>query len=183
MPSCISTEPASVKRKNLKAENQEHGDQDALEENIEDEEIEGAEHADHEGLEDQKGDHVLLHPHLDRVPAGQDADRRQQSRQEHEGHRDAVHAEAIGDAEFGDPIGLLDELERRGSALEAKPDEQRQHEGRQRGPERHHAGVARHVLGLAADDQDKRRAHQGHEGNQAQQGRVAHRHRLTPDRQ
>ena len=33
------------------------------------------------------------------VPAGQDADRRQQGRQQHEQHRDAVDAHVVGDAE------------------------------------------------------------------------------------
>src|SRR3546814_5582929 len=62
------------------------------------------------GFQDQEGDHVFLHPGLDRLPARQHADRRQQCRQQDEEQRYAVDAEVIGDAEGGQPFDLLDEL-------------------------------------------------------------------------
>ena len=43
-------------------------------------------------------------------PARQDADQRQQRRQQHEEQRDAVDAQVVADVEAGDPVELLDEL-------------------------------------------------------------------------
>jgi len=62
------------------ADDQEHRDQHALEEDVEQREVERAEHADHEGLEHEERDHVFLDPGLDGLPARQHADRRQQGR-------------------------------------------------------------------------------------------------------
>ena len=54
----------------------------ALEEQVEDHEIKGTEHADHHGFHDQEGDHVLLDARRDRFPTGEDAERREQRSQE-----------------------------------------------------------------------------------------------------
>ena len=51
------------------ADDQEHRDQAALEEQVEQHQVERAEHADHQRLEHQEGDHVLLDPRLDRLPS------------------------------------------------------------------------------------------------------------------
>ena len=52
------------------ADDQEHRDQAAFEQHIEQHQIEGAEHADHHGFQHQEGDHVFGDAVLDRFPAG-----------------------------------------------------------------------------------------------------------------
>ena len=157
------------------ADDQEHRDQHALEEDIEQREVERAEHADHEGLEDQEGDHVLLDAHMDRFPARQDADRRQQGRQQDEEQRDAVDAHVVADAERRHPVHLLLELEARLGGVEARPQQQRDQEGDARGDERNAAAVALHRLLRPVDDQAEERAHQGQEGDQRKDGPARHR--------
>ena len=80
-------------------------------------------------LQDQEGDHVFLDADMDRVPARQDADRRQQRRQQDEEQRDAVDAHVVADAERRQPVHLLDELEARLGRVEARPQQQRDQEG------------------------------------------------------
>jgi hypothetical protein len=79
------------------ADNQEHRDQDAFEEDVKHHHVEGAEHADHQRFQDQEGDHVFLHPVGDRLPTGKHADRRQQCGQQHEQHGNAVDAHVVGE--------------------------------------------------------------------------------------
>ncbi len=49
------------------ADDQVHRDQDDLPEDVEEEQVQGHEDADHADLEDEEGDHVALHPVLDRA--------------------------------------------------------------------------------------------------------------------
>ena len=93
----------------------------------------------------------------------------------------AVDAEPVDDAELGDPVGLFDELELGGAALEAEPDEERQHEGDERGPKRHETRVARHDLLVVAvhEGEDQQGTHKGYEDRQAQEGCIGHRRPLT----
>jgi hypothetical protein len=51
------------------ADDEEHRDQTALEEQIEQHQVERGEGADHQRFQDQEGDHVGLHAALDRRPA------------------------------------------------------------------------------------------------------------------
>jgi hypothetical protein len=67
----------------------------AFEEHVEQHHIERAEHADHQRLEDQEGDHVFLDALLHRLPARQDAQRHQEGRQDDEQHRNAVDAHVV----------------------------------------------------------------------------------------
>ena len=156
------------------ADDQEHRDQHALEEHVEEHEIQGAEGADHEGLEHQEGDHVFLDPDLDRFPGREDADRGQQRREQDEEHGDAVDTHVVADAEGGDPIRLLDELEIGRAAVEAEPERQRQQEGDERGPECEIAGVAGDGRRLAAQHEDQRAADQGQEGDEGEDRPAAH---------
>ena len=93
------------------ADNQEHRDQDRLEEDVERDEIERAEHADHHRFQHQEGDHIFLHPDMDGVPARANADRRQQGRQQHEEHGNPVHAHVVVDLVLRHPRRLLHKLE------------------------------------------------------------------------
>ena len=153
----------------------EHRDQHALEEHVEGHEIEGAEGADQERLEHQEGDHVLLDPGPDRRPAGQHADRDEQGGQQHEQHGDTVDAHVIADVELGHPRRLLLELEGGRRGVEIDPDEERQGEGDERGPERDAAGVLGHHFRLAPDHHDEGRARQRQERDEAQDGPTFHR--------
>jgi hypothetical protein len=157
------------------ADDQEHRDQHRLVEHVEQYEIERAEHADHQRLEHQEGNHVLLDPGLDRAPATDHAERREQRREQDEQNRDAVDPHVVGDVETGQPVGLLDELELGRAAVEVEPQEQRQQEGDQRGPERH---VARRRRGLlrcaAAERQDDARAEQRQKGHHREDWKIAH---------
>ena len=122
------------------ADDEEHRDQAALEEQIEQHEVEAREHADHQRLEHEEGDHIFLHPRRDRLPARQDAERHQQRGEEHEGQGDAVDAHM--EVDRPEPGALLDELELRRGGIEVAPQQQRQREGDERGPQRDEAGVA-----------------------------------------
>ena len=95
------------------ADDQEHRHQHALEEHIEQDEVEGAENADHHRLEDEKGDHVLAHLGVHVGPAGGDAEHGQEGRQQHEEQRDAVDPHVVVDRKAADldPARVLDELE------------------------------------------------------------------------
>ena len=67
------------------ADDQEHRNEAALEEQIEEHQIERREGADHQRFENEEGDHVFLHARLSRGPACENADRHQRSRQDYEG--------------------------------------------------------------------------------------------------
>ncbi len=105
-------------------DDQVHRDEHDLPEDVEQEGVEGEEHADHPDLEDEERDHVFLDPDLDRPEAREQGDPRQGRGQDDQRHRQAVGAQLVLDAEVGDPGHVLDELEA-GAAREVA-DEHRQ---------------------------------------------------------
>ena len=115
------------------ADDQEHRDQAAFEEQIEQHQVERAEGADHQRLEHEERDHVGLHPALDRGPARQDRDRHQRGGKDHERQRNAVDAHGIVDG-AAEPRPLFQELEIGRSRIEAPDQDQRDRERDQRGP-------------------------------------------------
>ena len=92
----------------------------ALEEQIEQHEIERAEHADHQALKHEKGDHIFTHARRDRFPRGRDTERHQECRQHDERKRHAVNAKLVGKP-LPKPGFLLDKLEARVADVEAAP--------------------------------------------------------------
>ena len=90
------------------ADDQEHRHQSAFEEDVEEEQVQRREDADDQGLQHQEGDHVFHDARLDRLPAGHDADRHQEGRQQDEQDRDPVHAQVITGA--GEPGVVFNEL-------------------------------------------------------------------------
>ena len=154
-------------------DDQEHRDQAALEEQIEQHEIERAEGADHQRFQQQERHHVFAHPHRHRFPARQDAERHQGGGQDHERQRNAVDAHVIGDA-AGEPRRLLDELEIRLRRVEAPDQDQRHREGDQRGPQRDPARIAAGGFVVAAADIDQQRADQRQEGDDGENGPGCH---------
>ncbi len=156
------------------ADDQIHRDQDRLEEQVEQHGVQGHEHADHHRVHDQKGDHVLLHPGVHRVPGADDDDQGQQRREQDEPDRDPVDAEMVGDAEAGEPGRLLDQLEPGLGGIEIAPDGERQQEGQQRRPEGDRPAVAGDDLLVAAKDDDPHHTHQRQEGDEREQRPVRH---------
>ena len=154
------------------ADDQEHRDQAAFEEQIEQHQIERAEGADHQRLEHQEGDHVGLHPALDRGPARQDRDRHQRGGEDHERQRNAVDAHRIVDG-AAEPRPLFQELEIGRSRIEAPDQDQRDRKRDQRGPERHPAGVARAVF-IVAQEGDEERAGDRQEGDDGEDRPAGH---------
>ncbi len=156
------------------ADDEVHRHQHDFPEDVEQEEVQGQEDAQHAHFEDEEGDHVLLHPLLDGPEAGQDADPRQERRQHHQQQADAIHAELELDAEGGHPGGRGDEAEPAGvrrRAVETGHQEEREGEAHQRrgqgeAADEHHA-VARH-------DGDEQRAGQRTEDDQGQQRQAVH---------
>ena len=85
------------------ADEQGHGDQHRFPEDEEEDEVEGAEHADHRRLHDQQADHELLDARLDVAPGGQHAQRHDQGRQQHQQQADAINADGVVDAQGRNP--------------------------------------------------------------------------------
>ena len=85
---------------------QRHRDQHDLPEDVEDEEIERHEHAEHAGFEQQQRDVILARPAIDGVPRPDDGDHREQRGQPDQDDRDPVDAHEVGDAEVRQPVDL-----------------------------------------------------------------------------
>jgi hypothetical protein len=154
------------------ADDQVHRDQDQLPEDVEEEEVEGDEDADHADFEDQEGDHVLLHADLDRPEAGEDADPAQRRRQGDHQHAQAVDAQLVLDAERRDPVDRFLELEAGLAAGEDREQDQGQEPGRQCRAEGRPPDEIEIVRGQHCDDQ---RAQERQEGDQAQDRQAGHR--------
>ncbi len=155
-------------------DDEEHRDQTAFEEHIEEDEIERGEHADHQRLQQQERDHVFGDARLDGFPAGQDAEGHEARREHDEQHGDAVHAHVIADAE-AEPVGALLELEGSGRAVKIAPDVNRQCELDDSRDQRHPAGGVCRPGRVAARQKNDQRADGGQEGDDAEDRQVAHR--------
>ncbi|GCC48686.1 hypothetical protein chiPu_0032850, partial [Chiloscyllium punctatum] len=129
------------------ADDQEHRNQAALEEQIEQHEIERREGADHQRFQDQERHHVFADALRHRLPARDDAERHDRGGQDDQRQRDAVDPHVVGDA-GRKPGRLLDELEVGRGRVEPRHQDQRHREGDQRGPQRDPARRA--VGGLVA---------------------------------
>ena len=149
------------------ADDQEHRDQASLEEQVKEDQIERAEHAEHQRLKHQEGDQVFLDP-VGHLPARQDGDRHQDGGQDHEQDRDAVDAHLV--MQPADPGALLDELEAGVARIEAEQHDQRQQEGDGGHDQRQALGVQALGLAVAAQEDEKHhRADQRQEGDEREQ--------------
>ena len=158
-------------------DDEEHRYQAALEEQIEQHEIERGEDADHQRLEHEESDHVLLHALGDRQPARQDAERHEVSGEQHKRQGNAVDAHV--EADRPEPRPELDELKLGGERIEVAQQDQRQRESDERSPQRDEAGVAEGALVPAAQETDEQRAQQRQERD-GRQDRPAIAHGLSP---
>ena len=116
------------------ADDEVHRDQHTFEEDVEDHEIQRAEHADHHGFQHQEGEHEFAHPGLDAFPAGEDAERGERGGEQDEEDGNPVHAHFIGDADRRQPVDALDKLEAGAGGVEPHPEQQREREDDQAGP-------------------------------------------------
>ncbi len=133
-------------------DDQEHRDQLAFEEQVEDDQVERAEDADHQRLEHQERDHVLEHAVLDRRPAGRDAERQEEGGQQDEQDREAVDPHAV--AEAGEPGLVLDHLEAGLVRIEIRDHHDREREGGHRRDQRDPArGAVQRLLLVRAAEQ------------------------------
>ncbi len=85
------------------ADDDEHRDQGRLEEHVEQQRVERAEHAVHEAREEQERGHVLRHALLDHLPARDHHQHGGEAVEQDEQQRDAVDAEVVVDVEGLDP--------------------------------------------------------------------------------
>ena len=103
------------------ADQEVHRHQHRVPEDVEEEQIERDEDADHRALEQQQEDAerpgLLAH----RLPRAEQRERRQEAGEDDEQQADAVDADGILDAERRDPGVALDELEVAGAGVEAAP--------------------------------------------------------------
>ena len=156
------------------ADDQEHRDQLALEEDVEHHEVKGAEDTDDQRLHDQESDHELAHARRDRLPRSEDADRDQERGEDQEEDRDPVHAQVVADVVLGQPRHQLDELEFGRRGVEIGDEHDREREGDHRSPERHVTGIGRDLPFVAPDQQDEENSDQRQERDGGQDRPVGH---------
>ena len=146
------------------ADHQEHRDQHGLEEHVEQQAVEGAEHAHHQAFHHQEGGHVLVHVFLDHFPGGQHHQRPEECRQQDQRNREAVYTKVVVDVEGGNPRVEFFELHRRGRRIEAHV---KQHRNRQRGHGNNQRSHARKRSALLA------KRHDSHAAENRQPGKYA----------
>jgi hypothetical protein len=105
--------------------------QHQLPENVEQEEVEREENAQHAGLQQHEHRVVFLHALLNRRPGAEHRDEAHQRGQHHQQHADAVHTNVVAHAERGNPTDLFFELISRRALLEPRHQRQRDQEGRE----------------------------------------------------
>ena len=103
------------------ADNQEHRDQTGLEEQVEQHQIKGDKHPQHQGFQQQKRDHVFLDPGLN-IPTGGDGQRHQKRGQHDEQHRNAINPQLVFQPQY--PVAFFDKLKPGVGGI--KPGEQEQ---------------------------------------------------------
>ena len=112
-----------------------HRDEHHFPEDVEEEQVERGEGADHAGLEDEQRDDELAHLLVDREPRARDDDGHEERGEQDEPQRDAVDAQVKAHAQRLDPRDVHDVGEAGGvEAEQAEGDEERERRQRERGP-------------------------------------------------
>ena len=88
-----------------------HRDEDDVPEDVEQEQIERQEHADHRRFQQQHENRELLHALVNAFPRRQQGDGREERREHHQHQADAVEAQVVVDAKRRNPGVAFDELE------------------------------------------------------------------------
>ena len=107
-------------------DNDEHRNQTGLKEDVEDDEIERAEHTNHERLQHQEGNDIFGQAVLDRANAGNQGNWRQQRCQQDQQDRHAVHAHLVLNAL--EPVHFFDQLVPTGRLIETQEHHDRDQE-------------------------------------------------------
>ena len=145
------------------ADQEVHRDQHGLEEHVEQQHVQRDHRDQHHRLDGQRQRDVGVHAAgalAAVVPAGHQQQRNQHRGQQHQHHRDAVHAEGVTGAERRYPPMAFDELVSGAAGLEADRDDdrhrQRQHADDQAGP----LGELSQPRGQQDDQHGTRQRHQ-----------------------
>jgi len=147
------------------ADDEVHRHQHQFPEDVEQEEVERDEDADHARLEQQEHRVVFLHAFLNGVPRAEHGEEAHQRGEQQQQQADAVDADVVAGAKRGDPIGAFHELE----TGQVAPEMRGQGKGDEEAGERHH--VSPHtdqVFVMRRQKQQDRQAHDGRPQNQAQ---------------
>ena len=113
-----------------------HRDQHRFKEDVEQHQIQRQEHAEHHGLQQHERHHIFAHTLLDRLPARQNTDRRQQRGEKDKENGNPVDAHLVGDVETGQPVMLFNKLEFGRGFVKAHIHVNREHECRKRDDKR-----------------------------------------------
>ena len=146
------------------ADDEHHRDERQLEEDVEEEEVERGEDAEHAGFQQQDQRVVALVRLPDVRPRREDDDGPQQRREQQEQHVQPVHADVVVDIHARQPAHELAELRRRRSRdgrVEAEPEAEGENEGQRRDPERDPPDGVR-----ARHEHHRQRAERGQEDDQ-----------------
>ena len=158
------------------ADDEIHRHQHDFPENVEEEEVERHEDAQHAGLEQHEHDVVFAHALLNGRPGGKHGNKAQHGSQHNQQEADAVDAQVEAGADGRNPFLVDFELET-GRFL-VKPKDQRQ--GNQETGQHDAVGPPAHqVLASAGNQQQYRRAHQGRKQNPIQDVFRRRNHHLT----
>ncbi len=143
-------------------DDQEHRNEASFEEHVEHDQVQRAEDADHQRFQNEEGNHVFLYPLLHAVPGGQDAERHQEGREDHEEDGNTVNAHAVADV-ASKPFPVFHELEAGIGVVEIAPDEQRQKEGHRGGHKSDHPDVLLAALVIPRNQENEEHAQQRQE--------------------
>ena len=180
--SSIKTEPVSVNRKEFDrgenalfpapyADDEVHRQQYGLEENIEQHEVQRAEHAHGHRFQQQKRDHEFLHAPFLR-PARNHRDGGQENRQQNQEQANPVDAHMVIDRNVGEPRMVFDKLKASLAGIKLDPEinAQRQHD--EAGPKGDPASITRHRFLFAGQRGDQKHTRQRQEGDQRENGKT-----------
>src|SRR6185436_18624375 len=148
-----------------------HRDEHRVPEDVEEEQVERDEDAEHRRLEGEQEEREQLDVLVDRLPRGEQRQRRQHPRQHDQEEADAVDAEVVGDAELRQPLAVLDELVVGADRVERPPQVEGGGEREQRDAERDvaHQRLALRVVAAAAGEQHQQRAGERQKNDRGEQ--------------
>src|SRR3990170_9092292 len=145
-----------------------HGDQHDFPEDVEEEEVEGHEDAQHPGLEKEHHHVKLFHALGDGRPGRQNGDEAEHGGEQDQKQADPVDAEEVLNADTGDPVVLLGELKLRSLRAEIKPERQRDEEAEETEDIRQPADEI--LLVLSDEEQNDEPPHAGKKDNPGRKG-------------
>ncbi|MNS91592.1 hypothetical protein D3C72_1256870 [compost metagenome] len=132
----------------------EHRDQGCFKEEVEQQAVQRAEHADHQARQDQERAHVLGDALLDHLPGRNDDDDRDERGQWHEPQGQAVDTQRVPDIEGCYPRCFFDELHAVCGVVEMLDQRQGAQHAEHGASQRQPAGKARFAVTAESQDQD-----------------------------